>query len=551
MAAQRIVILRSAQPSDVPALARVAAAAYQQAFAGILEPPTLALRDASFFEAHFAPRVQCMHLAEQDGQVLGYSLVTQGHLDQLFIAPQAQGKGVGASLLAQVEAAGTHTLECFRDNPRARAFYEAKGWRLARAYEREFAGKARAFVFYEKPLAGAGTASSSKQYETAANDARSSTAGTNIAKAAPSKMHEEALSCGACAARFLALGLPSALSAAQTLRARGLCHLEVLGRGSSGHAGAMLRYAFARAGGLTVSSAMPSAAADDRALAHLAGSALLVISQSGQSPDLLRYAQAARRAGAYTLAFINAEGSPLQDCVDLRVPLCAGIEASVAATKSVLMSLLAGLAVLACYREDAPLLAALQDLPHRLDQAAACDWSALGAALSGARAAYFIGRGADLGIAKELALKAAEVLGVPSLAYSSAEFLHGPLGAVSNQTPVIGMVSDAADLPSLLIALERARALGAPTLLAHGLAVSAPTPATQLPLPPRQDQQGATRTTSASTDISAEIGRSDSSSLADALLFLPPAYLAMEAAARALGRDPDRPAGLAKVTRTI
>ena len=86
------MMLRRAAPGDVPAMAAVAVAAYQHAFVGILEP----------------------------------------------------------EVLAQAEAAGTCSLECFRDNLRARAFYEAKGWRLTRSYEREFAGKVRAFVFYEK-----------------------------------------------------------------------------------------------------------------------------------------------------------------------------------------------------------------------------------------------------------------------------------------------------------------------------------------------------------------------------------------------------------------
>lgn len=497
-------------------MAAVAAQAYGQAFADILEPEALARRNAAFFEAHFAPRIERMHLAEQDGQVLGYSLVSDGHLDQLFISPKAQGQGVGAALLAQAESAGTRSLECFRDNHDARAFYEAKGWRLTRSYEREFAGKVRAFVFYEKPAS--------------LPDAAERMAPPAASGATTSKMREEALSSGRCAERFLAEGLAPALAAGQAMRARGLRHLDVLGRGSSGHAGAVLRYAFARAGGLTISSAMPSAAGDDRALVHLADSALLVISQSGQSPDLLRYAKAARRAGAYTVAFVNADDSPLQACVDLRVPLCAGPEHSVAATKSVLMSVLAGLAVLAGFHGDQALLAALRQMPQRLDQAAACDWSALGTVLLGARAAYFVGRGADLGIVKELALKTAEVLGIPALAYSSAEFLHGPMAAVSDRTPVIGLASDATDLPSLLIALERARGMGASTLLAHGLAASSETPAAQLRLP-SPSSAGALR--------------------ADAPLALLPAYLALEAAARAAGRDPDVPAGLAKVTRTI
>ena len=94
-------------------------------------------------------------------------------------------------------------------------------------------------------------------------------------------MREETLSCSACAADFLQRGLGAARAAGQAMRTRQLRHLEVLGRGSSGHAGAVLRYAFARQGGLSLSSAMPSAAADPQALAHLAGSAVLAISQSG------------------------------------------------------------------------------------------------------------------------------------------------------------------------------------------------------------------------------------------------------------------------------
>jgi glucosamine--fructose-6-phosphate aminotransferase (isomerizing) len=493
--------LRRAMPADVPALADVAAAAYAQAFAGILEPEALASRDAPFFQAHFSERVERLFLAEESGRVIGYTLVTDGHLDQMFIAPQAQGKGAGAALLEQAEAAGARSLECFRDNQRARAFYESRGWRLARAYEREFIGRHRAFVFYEKAPAREG--------------------------GAMSRMREETLSCGACAADFLQRGLGAAVAAGQAMRTRKVRHLDVLGRGSSGHAGAVLRYAFARQGGLTVSSAMPSAAASAQALAHLAGNALLAISQSGQSPDLLRYAQAARSAGAYVVAFINADGSPLQACADQRVPLCAGPEASVAATKSVVLSLLAGLGLFGGFHADQALLEALRLLPRRLAEAAACDWSALTQALPGARAAYFVGRGADLGVAKELALKAAEVLGLPALAFSSAEFQHGPLAAVSASTPVIGLTSDTADLPSVLLALERARGQGAPTLLAHGFAATGQIPVAQLPLPP----SGGT--------------------LADALLALVPAYLALEAAALAAGRDPDRPSGLTKITQTL
>ena len=342
-----------------------------------------------------------------------------------------------------------------------------------------------------------------------------------------SLMRDETLSCGVCAAAFLARGLDPALAVGETLRRRSIKQLELLGRGSSSHAGTLLRYAFAAQGGLSLSAAMPSIAANQNSLAHLQHAALLAISQSGKSPDLVRYAAAARDAGAYVVGLINAAGSPLGAVVEQQIPLCAGAELAVVATKSVVMSMLAGLGVVAGFSGDRVLLESLRALPGRLGQATRCDWSALSAAISGARALYFVGRGADLGIAKELALKVAEAVGVPALAFSSAEILHGPLAAVSAQTPVVGVVSDPRALVSVLTALERARAQGAPTLLAHGLADSAETPEAQLPLPEA-------------------VG-----TIADALLALVPAYLAIEAAAAAAGRNPDQPRGLSKVTETL
>ena len=340
-------------------------------------------------------------------------------------------------------------------------------------------------------------------------------------------MRDETLASAACAAAFLGHGLAAAVAAGQELKNRKPRQLEVLGRGSSSHAGTVLRYAVAAQGGLGVSAVMPSVAANQADLGHLKDAALIAISQSGRSPDLVRYANAAHAAGALVVGLINTGGSPLGAASHHEVALCAGPELAVAATKSVVMSVIAGLGLVAGFRDDPLLLAALDKLPGRLDQAAACDWSALAALLPGSQAVFFVGRGADLGIAKELALKVAEAVGIPALAFSSAEFLHGPLGAVSARTPVVGVASDLQALDSVLLALQRARAHGATTLLAHGLPIASAAAAAQLPLPVC------------------------SGTVADVVLPLLPAYLAIEAAARAVGRNPDQPAGLAKVTETL
>ena len=338
-------------------------------------------------------------------------------------------------------------------------------------------------------------------------------------------MREETLSSADCADAFLAQGMASALRCGEQLRERGVRHLEVLGRGSSSHAGTLLRYALAEQGGLGVSAAMPSLAANAQALSHLRGNALVAISQSGKSPDLVRYASAARAAGAYVVALTNTGGSALGAGADVDIALGAGPERAVAATKSVILSMFAGLGMAAGYHDDTALRQALTGMPARLREAACCDWSALGALLVQARAVYVLGRGADLGVAKEIALKIAEAVGVPALAFSSAEFMHGPLGAVSAQTPVLGIAARPGDFSSVRSALEHARAMGAPTLLAHGQ--SAQPVAADLALPAAQG------------------------TLADCLLALVPAYLAIEAAALRAGRNPDQPRGLSKVTETL
>ena len=97
-----------------------------------------------------ADALASLTVAVADGIVLGFAKTTAGHLDMLFVQPRAHGTGAGSALLAEAEARGVRTLECFRDNAAARGFYERRGWTLLRAYQRDFAGRVRDFVFYWK-----------------------------------------------------------------------------------------------------------------------------------------------------------------------------------------------------------------------------------------------------------------------------------------------------------------------------------------------------------------------------------------------------------------
>ena len=143
------MIVRPARAEDIPVLAAIAERSYRAAFAGILEPEVLEGRNAAFFAERFASSWERMLVALEDDAPIGFLLMTEGHIDMLFTDPDAGGRGGGMLLLREAEARGAKSLECFRDNHGARRFYERHGWRVAREYERDFAGKSRSFVFYE------------------------------------------------------------------------------------------------------------------------------------------------------------------------------------------------------------------------------------------------------------------------------------------------------------------------------------------------------------------------------------------------------------------
>jgi putative acetyltransferase len=144
------VNVRTAGADDVPALAAIAERSYRAAFAGILEEEVLESRDSTFFASRFASSWERMLVTCSGEMPVGFLLMTDGYIDMLFMDPVAGGRGGGTLLLEDAEARGARSLECFRDNYAARRFYERHGWHVEREYDREFAGKNRSFVFYEK-----------------------------------------------------------------------------------------------------------------------------------------------------------------------------------------------------------------------------------------------------------------------------------------------------------------------------------------------------------------------------------------------------------------
>jgi glucosamine--fructose-6-phosphate aminotransferase (isomerizing) len=253
---------------------------------------------------------------------------------------------------------------------------------------------------------------------------------------------------------------------ARELRNREISAIVTCARGSSDHAASFAKYLFETRLGLLTSSAAPSVTSIYGARPTLAKGLYIAISQSGKSPDLLACVRQAREAGALTLALVNQEDSPLAQLADRVIPLRAGPEQSVAATKSFLASLSALLQLVAHWGEDKTLKSALADLPSALARAWELDWHRVVQCLTPACNMFIIGRGLGLGAAQEAALKLKETCGLHAEAFSSAEVKHGPMALVKEGFPVLvfGQNDGAGESMSELVADFRAR--GAELLLA-------------------------------------------------------------------------------------
>src|ERR1700722_14647233 len=214
---------------------------------------------------------------------------------------------------------------------------------------------------------------------------------------------------------------------ASDLRARKPAFVATVARGSSDHAALYLKHLVELRLGLACASLGPSIASLYHAPLKLGGAVAIAISQSGRSPDILAMQRAAKDQHALSVAFVNDEGSPLAREADALLPLCAGLERSVAATKSMIASLVAGASLVAHWSGDDELLAALQNLPSVLDSSSAAPPATEAiATLAQASSLFVVGRGATHAIAAEAALKLKETSAIHAEAFSSAEALHGP-----------------------------------------------------------------------------------------------------------------------------
>lgn len=256
-------------------------------------------------------------------------------------------------------------------------------------------------------------------------------------QASQTLMYQEAASASSVVANQQALNAELIRAAVTRIKAFDPKAVVTMARGSSDHAATYAKYLIETRTGVLTSSASPSVSSVYRANQKLGGVLYLAISQSGKSPDLLAGVQQAKAAGALTLALVNVEDSPLAELADIVIPLRAGAEQSVAATKSYIATLSAVLQLVSEWSGDELLAAACKQLPAQLAAAWECDWSAAVEGLTGANNLFVIGRGLGFGVAQEAALKFKETCGLHAEAFSSAEVKHGPMAIVKQGFPVL------------------------------------------------------------------------------------------------------------------
>ncbi|WP_037073796.1 SIS domain-containing protein [Pseudoxanthomonas suwonensis] len=336
-------------------------------------------------------------------------------------------------------------------------------------------------------------------------------------------MHHEAAEAADVVAAQFARNRDTVAALAARLRDAPPPFVATCARGSSDHAATYAKYLFETRLGVVTASLSPSVGSVYEAPLRLRGALFIAVSQSGRSPDLLRNAEAAKVAGAHVLALVNVEDSPLAALADTVLPLCAGAERSVAATKSYLASLAAIAQLGAYWSGDAALLAALDALPDALREAWQQDWSALADGLVEARNLFVLGRGLGLGAAQEAALKFKETCGLHAEAYSSAEVKHGPMALVGAGFPVLVFAQPDETGAGAVAVADEFRARGAQVWVA-GQGV---TSEGRLPLPAAPHPALAP------------------------LLTVQAFYRAINALALRRGHNPDLPPHLNKVTETV
>jgi glutamine---fructose-6-phosphate transaminase (isomerizing) len=243
----------------------------------------------------------------------------------------------------------------------------------------------------------------------------------------------------AALARLLQSQSARADELAAPFRREDVRYVLIASRGSSSNAARYAQYLLGRAHRVPVMFATPSLYTIYEQPPRLDGAVVVGISQSGASPDVAAVLAEARRQGRPTIALTNEEGSPLAGEADVVVPLAAGEERAVAATKTYLNSLGAVAVLFAAIGDDGVARAELERIPSALEEQIALSFEAPPPLdeYADVVGATVVARGVNYGTGFEIALKIRELSGLVVEAYSPADLMHGPIAAIRPGWPVV------------------------------------------------------------------------------------------------------------------
>ncbi len=306
-------------------------------------------------------------------------------------------------------------------------------------------------------------------------------------------------------------------------------YVLIAARGSSDHTALYASYAWAALAGYPVALATPSLHTLYHTPPRLGGALVVGISQSGQSPDILAVLEEGKKQGRPTLAITNDGFSPLAALADHVVELHAGLERSVAATKTYTAELAVLAAFAAIWSGEKQRLSELDLLPDLLERTLQ---GTVAITRRSERYRYMdqcvvIGRGYNYATSFELALKLKELTSIMATAYSSADFRHGPIATVATGTPVILIMPSGKTFDDMLDLAGALQARGAELVVISDAPQALELATTPLP-----------------------IAAAGPEWLSPLSAIIPGQALALQLALTK-GLDPDLPRGLQKVTRTL
>jgi glutamine---fructose-6-phosphate transaminase (isomerizing) len=339
-------------------------------------------------------------------------------------------------------------------------------------------------------------------------------------------MAQEAQDAADIVRRQLLANDPDVARLAQRLRNANPQHIVTIARGSSDHAASFFAYLVMARLGRWVTSLPMSLVTMEQAPLSGKNVAAFAFSQSGKSPDLVAPIELLRNDGAMTTSFVNVTDSPLARAAEFTIPLLAGPERSVAATKSFIAQLAASVHVIAAWSEDQVLLHALNQISATLSNAQSYWGNAANSVFIDTERLFVIARGAGLAIAEEAALKFKETCGIQAEAFSGAEVKHGPMALIEEGYPLLIFALRGPTQSGLVSLAHEMRLRGARVLLAAPTDGSVSADEIDLPITPAAHP------------------------VLDAMSAIQSFYYLVESLSRARGMNPDAPRFLSKVTLT-